>query len=48
MANLLSSKNIEDTTKNINTYATKIRNYIDKNYDTDIKISDIALIPSKA
>ena len=44
MANLLSSKNIEDTTKNINTYATKIRNYIDKNYDTDIKISDIAKI----
>lgn len=46
MAHLLSSKNVKDTTENINTQAIKIRNYIDTNYDADIKISDIAKIYS--
>lgn len=42
MANLLSSKNIKYTTANTNNYAIEIRNYIDNNYDLDIKIGNIA------
>lgn len=44
MANLLSSNKIEYVKENTDKYAVKIRNYIDNNYDANIKISDIAKI----